>query len=94
MLISNSRRWARKLFENGVLVIAGDDVVIAPALEVNQEPRYIKYIPGAHFPTDLIYAVRMSRYPDSLWTFDVGTGHLGATLKPGIKMTDSRTFLV
>jgi hypothetical protein len=61
-------------------------IVVAPALEVNQEPRYIKYIPGAHFPTDLIYAVRMSRYPDSKWTFDVGTGHLGATLEPGINI--------
>ena len=61
-------------------------IVVAPALEVNQEPRYIKYIPGAHFPTDLIYAVRMSRYPDSRWTFDVGMGHLGATLKPGINI--------
>lgn len=61
-------------------------ILIAPALEVNQEPRYIKYIPGAHLPTDLIYAVRVSRYPDSRWTFDVGTGHLGATLEPGINI--------
>src|SRR6202789_877422 len=61
-------------------------IVVAPAVEVNQEPRYIKYIPGAHLPTDLIYAVRVSRYPDSRWTFDVGTGHLGATLEPGINI--------
>lgn len=61
-------------------------IVVAPALEVNQEPRYIKYVPGAHFPTDLVYAVRISRYPDSRWTFDVGTGHLGAALEPGINI--------
>jgi hypothetical protein len=61
-------------------------IIVAPALEVNQEPRYIKYVPGAHFPTDLIYAVRVSRYPDSKWTVDVGTGHLGATLEPGINI--------
>jgi hypothetical protein len=61
-------------------------ILVAPALEVNQEPRYIKYIPGAHLPTDLIYAVRVSRYPDSRWTFDVGTGHLGATLEPGVNI--------
>jgi hypothetical protein len=61
-------------------------ILISPALEVNQEPRYIKYIPGAHLPTDLIYAVRVSRYPDSRWTFDIGTGHLGATLEPGINI--------
>jgi len=61
-------------------------IVVAPALEVNQEPRYIKYIPAAHFPTDLIYAVRVSRYPDSKWTFDVGTGHLGATVARGLNI--------
>jgi hypothetical protein len=61
-------------------------IVVAPAFEINQEPRYIKYVPGAHFPTDLIYAVRVSRYPDSKWTFDVGTGHLGATLAPGLNI--------
>jgi hypothetical protein len=61
-------------------------IIVAPAMEVNQEPRYIKYIPGAHLPTDLIYAVRVSRYPDSRWTFDVGTGHLGAALERGINI--------
>lgn len=61
-------------------------IVVAPAVEVNQEPRYIKYVPGAHFPTDLIYAVRVSRYPDSKWTFDVGTGHLGAAIAPGLNI--------
>jgi hypothetical protein len=61
-------------------------IVIAPTVEVDQEPRYIKYVPTAHLPTDLIYAVRVSRYPDSKWTFDVGTGHVGATLAPGINI--------
>jgi len=61
-------------------------IVVAPAIEVNQEPRYSKYVPGAHFPTDLIYAVRVSRYPDSKWTFDVGTGHLGAAIAPGLNI--------
>lgn len=69
-------------------------VVVAPALEVNQEPRYIKYIPGAHLPTDLIYAVRVSRYPDSRWTFDVGTGHLGATLEPGINIKANNAIAI
>jgi hypothetical protein len=61
-------------------------VLIAPTIEVDQEPRYIKYVPTAHLPTDLIYAVRVSQYPDSKWTFDVGTGHVGATLAPGINI--------
>jgi hypothetical protein len=61
-------------------------ILIAPTIEVDQEPRYIKYVPTAHLPTDLIYAVRVSRYPDSKWTFDVGTGHVGATLAQGINI--------
>ncbi len=60
--------------------------VIAPTFEIDQEPRQIKYVPGATVPTDLIYAVRISRHPDSRWSFDVGTGHVGATLAPGINI--------
>jgi hypothetical protein len=61
-------------------------IVIAPTVEVDQEPRYIKDVPTAHVPTDLIYAVRVSRYPDSKWSFDVGTGHVGANLAQGINI--------
>jgi hypothetical protein len=34
------------------------------AERINQEPRYIKYVPGAHFPTDLTYAGRVPRHRD------------------------------
>jgi hypothetical protein len=61
-------------------------VVITPAVEVDQEPRRIKYVPTASMPTDLIYAIRLSRWPDSKWSFDVGTGHLGANIAPGINI--------
>jgi hypothetical protein len=61
-------------------------ILIAPTAEVDQEPRYIKYVPTAHLPTDVIYAVRVSRYPDSKWSFDIGTGHVGATLAQGINI--------
>jgi hypothetical protein len=61
-------------------------VVVTPAFEVDQEPRRIKYIPIASFPTDLIYAIRLSRLPDSKWSFDIGTGHLGANIAPGINI--------
>jgi len=60
-------------------------VVVAPTFEIDQEPRRIKYVPTATLPTDLIYAVRISR-PDGRWSFDVGTGHLGASLAPGINI--------
>lgn len=61
-------------------------VVLAPAFEVDQEPKRIKYIPAASLPTDLIYAIRLSRLPDSKWSFDIGTGHLGANIAPGINI--------
>jgi hypothetical protein len=31
-------------------------------------------------------SVRFSRLPDSRWSIDVGTGHLGATLAPGLNI--------
>jgi hypothetical protein len=61
-------------------------IIVSPTIEVDQEPRYIKYVPAAHLPTDLIYAVRVSRYPDLRWSFDIGTGHVGATLAQGINI--------
>jgi Protein of unknown function (DUF3034) len=61
-------------------------LLVAPTFEVNQEPRSIKYVPTASLPTDLIYAVRISRYPDAKWSFDIGTGHVGAHLAPGINI--------
>jgi hypothetical protein len=61
-------------------------VVIAPTFEVDQEPEKIKYVATATLPTDLIYAVRISHAPDSRWSFDIGTGHVGARLGPGINI--------
>ena len=61
-------------------------VIIAPTFEIDQEPEKIKYVPTATLPTDLIYAVRISHAPDSRWSFDIGTGHVGATLGPGINI--------
>src|ERR1700722_5598896 len=61
-------------------------VVLTPAVEVDQEPRRIKYVPTASLPADLIYAIRLSRFPDSKWSFDIGTGHLGANIAPGINI--------
>ena len=61
-------------------------LIIAPTFEIDQEPQKIKYVPTATLPTDLIYAVRISHAPDSRWSFDIGTGHVGATLGPGINI--------
>lgn len=61
-------------------------VIITPTFEIDQEPEKLKYVPTATVPTDLIYAVRISHSPDSRWSFDIGTGHVGATLGPGINV--------
>ena len=61
-------------------------LVVSPTFEIDQEPRQIKYIPGPTVPSDLIYAVRISRLPNSAWSIDVGTGHVGANLAPGINV--------
>ena len=61
-------------------------LVISPTFEVDQEPREIKYVPGASVPSDLIYAVRISRLRNSPWSIDVGTGHVGANIAPGINV--------
>ena len=69
-------------------------VAITPAFEVDQEPKRIKYIPTASLPTDLIYAIRLSRLPDSKWSFDIGTGHLGANIAPGINIKANRAVAI
>ena len=61
-------------------------LIVAPTFEIDQEPEKIKYVPTATLPTDLIYAVRISHAPDSRWSFDIGTGHVGARLGPGINI--------
>ena len=61
-------------------------VVISPTFEIDQEPKDIKYSRGPTVPTNLIYVVRISQLPDARWSFDVGMGHVGATLAPGINI--------
>ena len=69
-------------------------LLITPAFEVDQEPQTIKYVPTARLPTDLIYAVRFSRLPDSKWSIDIGTGHLGASLAPGINIKANNALAI
>ena len=69
-------------------------LLITPAFEVDQEPRSLKYVPTASLPTDLIYAVRFARLPDSKWSIDIGTGHLGATLAPGINVKANNALAI
>jgi len=83
----NTLNWQERAFGGiGFPIPIRKLVVIAPTFEIDQEPERIKYVPTATLPTDLIYAVRISHAPDSRWSFDIGTGHVGATLGPGINI--------
>lgn len=91
----NTVDWEARAFGGFAIPIPiKNRVIIAPALEVNQEPRRIKYIPTASLPTDLIYAIRLSRFPDAKWSFDIGTGHLGANLAPGINIKANKAVAI
>jgi hypothetical protein len=83
----NTLNWQARAFGGIAFPIPiRNSVIVAPTFEIDQEPERIKYVPTATLPTDLIYAVRISRAPDSRWSFDIGTGHVGATLGPGINI--------
>lgn len=83
----NTVDWEARAFGSIAFPIPIKKVVaVTPAFEVDQEPRRIKYVPTASLPTDLIYAIRLSRLPDSKWSFDIGTGHVGANIAPGINI--------
>jgi hypothetical protein len=83
----NTLNWQARAFGGVAFPIPIKNfLLITPAFEVDQEPQTIKYVPTARLPTDLIYAVRFSRLSDSKWSIDIGTGHLGASLAPGINI--------
>jgi hypothetical protein len=83
----NTVDWEARAFGGIAFPIPIKNIlVVTPAFEVDQEPRRLKYVPTASLPTDLIYAIRIARFPDSKWSIDVGTGHLGASLAPGINI--------
>jgi Protein of unknown function (DUF3034) len=83
----NTVDWEARAFGGVAFPIPIKKVlVLTPAFEIDQEPSRIKYVPTARLPTDLIYALRISRFPDSKWSIDIGTGHLGANIGPGLNI--------
>ncbi len=91
----NTLDWEARAFGGIAFPIPIKNIlVITPAFEVDQEPRTLKYVPTASLPTDLIYAIRFARLPDSKWSIDIGTGHLGATLAPGINIKANNALAI
>ena len=83
----NTLNWQARAFGGiGFPIPIKKILIISPTFEIDQEPKEIKYVPRVTVPTDLIYAVRISRAPDARWSFDIGTGHVGANLGPGVNI--------
>ena len=82
----NATNWQARAFGAVGFPFPVKGVLIAPTFEVDQEPHHLAYITYANIPTTLIYAVRISRYPDMKWSVDIGTGHVVSTAAPGVDL--------
>ena len=91
----NTVDWEARAFGGVAFPIPIKNVlVITPAFEIDQEPSRIKYVPTARLPTNLIYALRISRFADSKWSIDIGTGHLGANIGPGLNIKANNALAI
>jgi len=80
----NATNWQARAFGALAIPIPIKHVLIAPTVEIDQEPHHLKYVAYANLPTTEIYAVRVSDYPNQKWAIDIGTGHVASTVYPGI----------
>jgi hypothetical protein len=82
----NATYWQARAFGAIGFPISIKGLVFSPTFEVDQEPYHLAYVSYANVPTSLIYAVRLSRAPDSRWSIDMGTGRICNTIAPGINL--------
>ena len=80
----NATNWQALAFGALAIPIPVKHVLIAPTVEIDQEPHHLKYVAYANIPTTEVYAVRVSDYPNQKWAIDIGTGHVASTVYPGI----------
>jgi len=80
----NATNWQARAFGALAIPIPVRHVLIAPTVEIDQEPHHLKYVSYANIPTTEIYAVRLSDYPNQKWAIDIGTGHVASSVYPGI----------
>ena len=82
----NATTWQARAFGAIGFPLPIKEVLIAPTFEVDQESHHLAYITYANIPTTLVYAVRISRFPDMKWSLDIGTGHVASTAAPGVDL--------
>ncbi|MGA7159143.1 MAG: hypothetical protein WBY53_20015 [Acidobacteriaceae bacterium] len=80
----NATNWQARAFGALAIPIPLKHILIAPTVEIDQEPHHLTYITYANIPTTEVYAVRISAYPDLKWAIDIGTGHVASSVYPGI----------
>ena len=90
----NATNWQARAFGAIGFPLPIKGVLIAPTFEVDQEPHHLAYIAYANIPTTLVYAVRISRYPDMKWSVDIGTGHVASTAAPGVDLKANNALAI
>jgi hypothetical protein len=90
----NSTNWQARAFGALGFPLPIQHVLITPTIEVDQEPHHLAYVTYANIPTTLIYAARISRYPDMKWSVDIGTGHVVSSAAPGIDLKANNALAI
>jgi hypothetical protein len=90
----NATNWQARAFGALAIPIPMKRILIAPTVEIDQEPHHLKYVSIANIPTTEVYAVRISDYPSQKWTIDIGTGHVASTVYPGIGLKANNALAI
>jgi hypothetical protein len=90
----NATNWQARALGVLAIPLPVKHVLIAPTVEIDQEPHHLKYIAYANIPTTEVYAVRISDYPNLKWAIDIGTGHVASTVFPGIGLKVNNALAV
>jgi hypothetical protein len=90
----NATNWQARAFGAIGFPIPVKQILVAPTFEVDQEPHHLAYVTYANIPTTLIYAVRLSRYPDMKWSLDIGTGHVASSAASGVNLKANNALAI
>lgn len=88
-----STRFQGRLFGGIGFPLPGPwKTVIVPAAGFTQQPTHVKNLPGAHIPTTLDYAVRVTRRKDAHFAFDAGVGQVAGRIMPNVDLNARAVF--
>lgn len=90
----NAINWQARTFGALAIPIPVKHVLVAPTVEIDQEPHHLKYVEYANIPTTEVYAVRISDYPKQKWAIDIGTGHVASSVYPGVGLKANNALAV